>query len=851
DVCILRHGVISLAVSAAGWVGFVHPEITPPSNFHHLRDTTAIATGYLSRGASLVMTTPTGSGKTTLAALKIAATLSSGRTVLYLAPTHALVGQVENDLSDRVVGLAKAQSIEDITLDEVQKALPDIAVVTPERCFALLNFSPQLFTNVGLLVFDEFHLLGVNPAENIFHTRVDRRAIDAMLCLLTFQAINKDADYLLLSAMVSNGSEVAQWLASIVGRPVTPFDDKWKPTRQLRSCVLYDREEYTAVRQSLKANPPNKSPAAIPYGLFSLVSGWHPGAADRLLLRPMAIAPIALGRGDNRYGPYLTANRYEVAAHIAAQFAQSGLKVIVFCDSIVSCGSVAKAINARSDPFASERDDNQEILRATTVDEVGAENAIYDAGTKIAAVHHGELLTSERRLVETLFRRRDSRLKILAATSTLAQGLNLPCDVVILASTDRLDETDPEEKTRSQLEPHEILNALGRAGRAGQAATGYSVVIPSSPTWCDAVTKQVSDDTDIAMVFTEGDQCLPISDPLTLLFDIVETEGVTGGDARYLLRRLAISLGDEREGVETFETLTRRTFGFFRRKQADLAKANAWLTQRKASLTKALAESAAEKALPWQDELAARTGATPQFIARLAKAYEGAPHEAVDALTWMSWLLRLLDPDDEEMDSFLRPDSMIRVFGRAVTTQTDDTTARKIALAGTEIAVGSWFEGNTLVEMDNKIASFVAANEQNVKRPTKPDRKAKRARRFALRVAPDLGYLCGVLSQVAQRLAAETGSPMPPMVGFLPQLMRYGFPTPYHFALWRDNGRDSRRAMRAAFDKLEGDLNRIWSDDWNAVRDKLETAQMKAMFSIDFDSAENSFEAFIAAQKDK
>jgi len=34
--------VISLAVAAAGWVGVssVHPEITPPSNFHQLRDTT-------------------------------------------------------------------------------------------------------------------------------------------------------------------------------------------------------------------------------------------------------------------------------------------------------------------------------------------------------------------------------------------------------------------------------------------------------------------------------------------------------------------------------------------------------------------------------------------------------------------------------------------------------------------------------------------------------------------------------------------------------------------------------------------------------------------------------------------
>jgi hypothetical protein len=32
--------VISLAVAAADWVGLVHPEITPPSNFHHIRDTT-------------------------------------------------------------------------------------------------------------------------------------------------------------------------------------------------------------------------------------------------------------------------------------------------------------------------------------------------------------------------------------------------------------------------------------------------------------------------------------------------------------------------------------------------------------------------------------------------------------------------------------------------------------------------------------------------------------------------------------------------------------------------------------------------------------------------------------------
>jgi hypothetical protein len=39
--------VISLAVAAAGWVGSSHPEITPTSNFHHLRDTTMLKSGYL------------------------------------------------------------------------------------------------------------------------------------------------------------------------------------------------------------------------------------------------------------------------------------------------------------------------------------------------------------------------------------------------------------------------------------------------------------------------------------------------------------------------------------------------------------------------------------------------------------------------------------------------------------------------------------------------------------------------------------------------------------------------------------------------------------------------------------
>lgn len=706
---------------AEKWMDWLKSEASRwPFLWENHRD--AIATGYLNRGSSLVMTTPTGSGKSTLAALKIVATLAAGQTVLYLAPTHALVSQIEDDLNRRVVGLSKAESIENFSLDETIQTLPDIAVVTPERCFALLTFAPELFANVGLFVFDEFHLLGVNrPAFRGAPAKVDRRGIDAMLCLLTFQATNPHADYLLLSAMVSNGSAVADWLSSLIGRPVIPFDYKWKPTRQLRSCVLYDKKELQTQHRAINIPPRSKSPAAVPFGLFSLASGWNPGAPEKLLLRPFSSAPLPLAVGERKLRRWLTANRYNVATAIARQFAAGGLKVVVFCESIVTCGSVANALNSAALAFQSAREPDQDKWRQTAISELGAVGAMYDAGTQLAAVHHGELLVPERRLVETLFKRRDSGLNVLAATSTLAQGLNLPCDVVIVASSDRLDDNDAEEKLRIPLMPHEILNALGRAGRAGQAATGFSIVIPGSPLACDMQTKTVEADEELKVIFAEGDQCLPLGDPITTLFDQIEVGGVPAPAAEYLLRRLAVSLGQEREGVETFESLTRRTFGYYERKQIDPVAADTWLVARKAILLDKIAQREEPASLPWQEELAAKTGASAGFIAKLTAVYDEAPFDSPDADAWVSWLLSHLDPSSEETDAFLRPETVGRVFGRAYTTQKTSEASRRVAIAGTLLALIPWFSGKPLCDIEIVIATFVAANEVGAKRATTAD----------------------------------------------------------------------------------------------------------------------------------
>lgn len=64
---------------------------------------------------------------------------------------------------------------------------------------------------------------------------------------------------------------------------------------------------------------------------------------------------------------------------------------------------------------------------------------------------------------------------MIVATPTLAQGLNLPAHLAILAGDKRAGENPGD---REDLEAHELLNAAARAGRAGHLANGIVILIP-------------------------------------------------------------------------------------------------------------------------------------------------------------------------------------------------------------------------------------------------------------------------------------------------------------------------------------------------------------------------------------
>jgi superfamily II DNA/RNA helicase len=790
----------------------------------------AVRTGYLNKGASMVMTSPTGSGKTTLSMLKIAATRCAGKSVVYLAPTHALVDQIEDDFSHQLANI-DAVSVEDIALQDFDDTLPPFAVMTPERCLALLGFAPELFSNVGLLVFDEFHLIGADTDPD--SQKVSPRAIDAMLALLTFIRFCPHADLLLMSAMVRNAEEVADWLTTITSRKVHVFDDPWKPTRQLRSCVIYERDDVIeAIAEAATAATisARTSPAVRPWGLFSLISGWHPDQPEKLVVRPLTTSrpALKLNKSDN-----VTANRNEVAAQLAADFAAGGKRVIVFCSDSRACSSVANAVNKMLPKPTVRVNKTQTAMREAIIDDVGLASAAFDPNLRRAAVHHSDLLPLERRLVENVFRmkrkRADAGLDVIAATSTIAQGLNLPCDVVILAGTDRSALDDPNGNPRTSLRPHEILNALGRAGRASYAATGLSIVIPAYPIQVDLghlVFPRRHPDLDT--IFSEQDACEQIIDPLERLLDQIEISAKPDGKVQAMIRRLSAVT---QEGASGFDDIVRRSFGYFQRRNSNVVTADNWLKSRRLALAKAEEALEDPEALDWQQELAVRNGMSPRLVTTLADALLNVPDYLYSTADWLGWALDIIAERPSDLTLFVRPAALDAVFGRAY--QDSDASAQVI-LSALHTLVEMWCAGVTLVEMEVWLLQFIRDNEGDVKRQTTASSTAHHARRFAIRITPDLGFLCGVLGQIAAHLYADVELSPLPMIDMLPQMLRNGDYDRHHMALRQNTPGASRVTTYKTYEQHCTHFTKSSSMSFDSVRKEVSTALIAAMFD-DFD----------------
>ncbi|MEV6957215.1 DEAD/DEAH box helicase [Streptomyces sp. NPDC051183] len=416
------------------------------------------------RAHSLTVTMPTSAGKTHIAEWAIlhalADTDETGETddgpfglllrfmdpplAVYVVPTRALAAQVERHLaaSLELVGLRVSSlfgGAEHVRYEKQLLDFTDILVVTTEKLDLLLRNTPELASRLRLVLVDEGHSIDRSP-----------RGLRLEMVLTRIRRTTAQARIVLLSAVLPNGEDIARWLEP-TAEGTNHAETDWSPS-QLRTGVF-----------SWWGQEKHGQSGGIQYGTAQADDFFVPRVLTRHLnrtkLSPRDAKDVAaaLALHFERLGPVLIAATQPAYAQAAARALQRALK---------KTGIPVLGADPAASWQASNLRDQRLELSERIAEHLGEEHELTAMVIQGIAYHHGTVPQAVRHLLERAYRK--GTLRVLCATSTLSQGMNLPVKTVLVHSTSR---------NRTQIPVREFWNAAGRAGRAFRETEGHVVLI--------------------------------------------------------------------------------------------------------------------------------------------------------------------------------------------------------------------------------------------------------------------------------------------------------------------------------------------------------------------------------------
>jgi helicase len=218
----------------------------------------------------------------------------------------------------------------------------------------------------------------------------------------------------------------------------------------------------------------------------------------------------------------------EAVASLCAKLVSDGKQVLVFRTSATRAQPTADAV-ARILPAPGLSVETAALLEGLEPSET------LEAQRRLLAsavgFHTADLPSGERRAVERSFRNGDT--KVIVSSGTLAMGVNLPTDVVLVVDTIRFI-PNQWAWNRETVTVADYKNQVGRAGRLGKRERGLGLLIADN-------------DSEIRQLFDL--YCNGIVEPVESQLPVAAFEDV-------VFKVLAADLASTREGVVEFLSST-------------------------------------------------------------------------------------------------------------------------------------------------------------------------------------------------------------------------------------------------------------------------------------------------------
>ena len=396
---------------------------------------------------SVLVSAPTGSGKTLVAAYGIHRALGAGGKAFYTTPLKALSNQKYGEL----VATYGKEHVGLLTGDTAVRPDAPMVVMTTEVLRNMLLAGSDLLAGLHTVILDEVHFIQDPYRGGVW---------EEVLVLSP-----PEVRFVCLSATVNNASELGAWLRSVRGT----------------TEVIVERHRPIVLRHHFAAHRRDDHQTL----LIPLLVNGKPGnegmKIDQLVRRSLqGRSPQWQPRGKGPRLPYRSPLRTELITTLKSE---EMLPAIVFIFSRAACDEAVRQVVRDGVRLTdgSERATIREIaerrvesLSDEDLGVLGYDEWLEGLESGVAS-HHAGLVPVFRETVEECFAA--GLLQVVFATETLSLGINMPARSVVIERFTKYGGAG-----RATLTSGEYLQLTGRAGRRGLDEEGHAVALWSSET---------------------------------------------------------------------------------------------------------------------------------------------------------------------------------------------------------------------------------------------------------------------------------------------------------------------------------------------------------------------------------
>jgi len=374
------------------------------------------------KSGDVLVSAPTGSGKTWIALEAIKGCLKRGERSWYASPLKALSNskyeEFKHELGADKVGI--------LTGDRKENPDGPVIVGTTEilrnQLYDAMHLSSDL--RVDLAVLDEAHYL----------SDIDRGVVwEEVLIYLP-----RRVKLLLLSATLENSTEIARWLTEIRSVPCSVVNSEIRP---------------------------------VPlFPLFLFPDGEITPLSDRRGILPQVQELSKNTKRFNRNRLNLYPHYGTIIQHLRAHNLLPAiffLKSRADCDkALITCRPAPELLPQEENRFREEREIFLEQFPFLRL-----HRQLPDLIQNRAGSHHAGQLPQWKLLIEKMMN--CGILEAIFSTSTVAAGVNFPARTVVIVQSDRYNGKEFADLTSTEL--HQMT---GRAGRRGKDKVGFALILP-------------------------------------------------------------------------------------------------------------------------------------------------------------------------------------------------------------------------------------------------------------------------------------------------------------------------------------------------------------------------------------